>query len=237
MIGYQMNVHGNWGHFRRAETNNNPLTHDFLTKTALIGLIGAVVGIERGEMRSLFPRFSDQLRYGVQINGVVKKQAWSFTLRNVFKQNDSDGKAPRPMEFLRHPDFTVAFALNDGADVVVSDHLSGFVRAVQASEAKYTPVLGLHNCPAELRWIKEGEIVEESGQYITKGFFLRSHRMTMPVDTAFRLGFERIPTYQSDNWVNLQDRYQDVIYPSNDVAITVEGTHYRFASGEEWCLI
>ena len=46
MKGLQLNVEGNWAHFKKPETNNNPLTHDLITKTALIGMIGAVLGIE-----------------------------------------------------------------------------------------------------------------------------------------------------------------------------------------------
>jgi CRISPR-associated protein Cas5 subtype I-B len=45
-----IDIKGNWAHFRKAETNNNPLTHDFITKTALVGLIGAVLGKEREDM-------------------------------------------------------------------------------------------------------------------------------------------------------------------------------------------
>ena len=59
MKAIQIIVEGNWGHFKRPETNNNPLTHDFITKTALIGMIGAVLGYERAEMKDLFPQLSD----------------------------------------------------------------------------------------------------------------------------------------------------------------------------------
>ena len=74
-------VQGNWAHFKKPETNNNPLTHDFLTKTALLGMIGAVLGKERDAMKGLFPRLSEDLRYGVALLRPVKKQTWSFTLR------------------------------------------------------------------------------------------------------------------------------------------------------------
>jgi CRISPR-associated protein Cas5h len=43
MKGFQLEISGNWGHFKKPETNNNPLSHDFITKTALIGMIGAVL--------------------------------------------------------------------------------------------------------------------------------------------------------------------------------------------------
>src|SRR5947209_12195430 len=100
MKGTLISIGGNWGHFKKPETNNNPLTHDFITKTALIGMIGAVLGIERPEMRQVFPQLSEDLGYGVQIRGAVKKESWSFKLR--YASNLVENR-PVQMEFLKNP--------------------------------------------------------------------------------------------------------------------------------------
>lgn len=42
MKGFQLEIKGNWGHFKRPETNNNPLSFDIMPKTAFIGMVGAV---------------------------------------------------------------------------------------------------------------------------------------------------------------------------------------------------
>ena len=52
MKGFQFKIDGDWAHFKKPETNNNPLSHDLIPKTALIGMIGAVLGIEREKMIS-----------------------------------------------------------------------------------------------------------------------------------------------------------------------------------------
>ena len=49
MKGFQLEIKGNWGHFKRPETNNNPLSFDIMPKTAFIGMVGAVLGIKREE--------------------------------------------------------------------------------------------------------------------------------------------------------------------------------------------
>ncbi|MBK9744169.1 MAG: CRISPR-associated protein Cas5 [Saprospiraceae bacterium] len=54
MKAIQFEVKGNWAHFRKVEANLNPLTHDFITKTALFGMIGAVLGYDREKMRPTF---------------------------------------------------------------------------------------------------------------------------------------------------------------------------------------
>ena len=237
--GMKVRVYGRWAQFRKPETNNNPLTHDFITKTALIGLMGAVLGIDRDAMRPLFPLLSDSLLYGVQVNTVVRKESWSFTLRNATKPNAPDGKAPRPMEFLRDPDFTVVVALGGEPSEQAHAVFYQFANAVQNSEACYPPVLGLHNCPAQLDWMGDDTFRTGEGTYSTKGFFPRSHR----VDRAaldlrqLRLGFERVPTFQDANWWNPPARYIEVGYPSNGNVVTAIGSHYQSALGENWCLI
>ena len=95
MRGFLFNIEGNWAHFKKPETNNNPLTHDFITKSALVGLIGAVLGIEREKMRPLFPQLCEDLLYGVQTVNPVKKESWGFTLRKAVNLFD---KAPKQME-------------------------------------------------------------------------------------------------------------------------------------------
>lgn len=246
MNALQLRVSGRWAQFRKPETNNNPLTHDFITKTAFIGLIGAVLGIERGpQMRALFPQLCDDLRYGVQVNTVVKKESWGFTLRSassygaIFeKRNLADlkaNRAPKQMEFLRDPDFTVTVALINERS---GDIFQAFAHALQNSEARYTPVLGLHNCPAELTWIAALDSEEVAGPYKTQGFVLREQEPHWEDDLSrLRIGYEKIPTYQDDDWWNHPERYVGVAYGSNGGTLGATGNHYALSNGQSWCLI
>lgn len=222
-----VDIKGNWAHFRKAETNNNPLTHDFITKTALVGLIGAVLGKERTNMRALFPQLCDDLLYGVRINRDVRKQSWGFTLRSASNLFD---KAPKQMEFLRHPDFTVLLALkNDQSGELFEE----FVWSVATEKACFQPVLGLHNCPADLHFVEDGNISEQNdGEFETQGFVSSLHK---PLEFN-RLGFDRIPTFQTDDFWNLPERYLPVVFPSNGQKIRVKGVFYQF-NQSQWYLI
>jgi CRISPR-associated protein Cas5h len=234
MIGARFRLKGRWAQFRKPETNNTPLTHDFITKTAMLGLMGAVLGIERSEFRDLFPTLCEDIVYGVQVQGVVKKESWAFTLRNVNKPNDPAEKAPRQMEFIRDPDFVVAIALSNLRSVIL---FQDFLTAIANDQAKYTPVFGLHNCPAEIYFTDTGEFIGAVGDFRTKGFVLRSQKPQLNVDAPLRLGFERIPTFQDSNWWNKPDTYRDVVYPCADTVIGASGQHYTYSDGEAWCLI
>lgn len=236
MNGALIHVSGNWAQFKKPETNNNPLTHDFITKTALIGMIGAVLGIERDAMKNRFPELSEDLVYGVQIKSAVKKESWAFTLRrasNLFE------KAPKQMEFLRNPNFIVALALKNFRSKLLFEQ---FISAVENSEAKFTPVLGLHNCPANLALIQKGLFIKKTEKFETKAFVSKDCGVDiarlMREGKQIRLGFERIPTYQNDDFWNLPDKYVEVLYPSeqNEIPVT-ENLHYQFTNGSRWMLI
>jgi CRISPR-associated protein Cas5 subtype I-B len=232
MKGALISIEGNWAHFKKPETNNNPLTHDFITKTAVIGLIGAVLGIERPEMKNLFPRLSEDLIYGVQIHSPVKKESWAFKLRYA---SDLYGKRPVQMEFLKKPCYTVAIGLRD-------EHLAywfnEFIAAIEASEAIFTPVLGLHNCPANLGLISVGEFNPKRGDFQTKSFVTEKHKLTKVLTTEnFRVGVERVPTFQNNDFWNLPDKYVRVFYPSEDREISALGEYYEFTNGSRWALI
>lgn len=232
MKGFQLNIEGNWAHFKKPETNNNPLTHDFITKTALIGLIGAVLGKERNEMRPLFPQLSVDLLYGVQLVKPVKKESWGFTMRKAVNLLE---KAPKQIEFLKCPQFLVSIALLGPRS---EDLFEQFVRAVEKSQAYFTPVLGLHNCPAILKFVSTGNFSEKQiGDFPAKCVVSRKHTLKLEETRQFRIGLERVPTFQNDDFWNLPEKYIEVIYPSENREITVVGEYYEYANGERWWLI
>jgi len=232
MKAFQLVVAGNWAHFKKPETNNNPLTHDFITKTAFVGLIGAVLGIERREMRPLFPILCEDLCYGVQILRPVKKESWGFTMRyavNLLK------KAPKYLELLKNPEYKISVALKSDRSKNLFD---AFLDSVKSRHAHFTPVLGLHNCPADLCFISEGRFSERKlGSFEAKCFVTREHSIDLRESPKFRVGLDRIPTFQNDDFWNLPDKYVEVIYPSENQEIWVTGDFYEYDNGELWCLI
>lgn len=236
MKGFQLIIEGNWGHFKKPETNNNPLSHDLITKTALIGLIGAVLGIEREDMKSKFPQLSEDLLYGVQLLNPVKKISWGFTSR---KANSPTAEGtPKYFEFLKNPKFLVSIALKgDHSNSIFEE----FKLSIKEEQAIYPPVLGWHNCPANLQWESEGDFSEiKNGTFETKGFVLAEGHKLKIISGEFRIGFDKMPTFQNEDFWNLPEKYKNVIYPDCPHSISVEGHYYEYQSSkkkEQWCLI
>ena len=261
MDALQLRVSGRWAQFRKPETNNSPLTHDFITKTAFIGMMGAVLGIERiPTMRELFPHWCEDFRFGVCVRGVVKKESWGFTLRRASKYEDvynsrqleslnTKNRAPKQMEFLREPNFIVTLALVGQRS---ASYFHAFGQRLQNEEACYTPVLGLHNCPAELRWVGFTSCQEKNGPYQTSGFVLRADCQALrSLQNGARIAVERMPTFQDNDWFNVPSAYREILYSSPPLPLPEEdqgiqpnapllhaaGNHFYLGNDESWCLI
>lgn len=230
-----LNISGNWGHFKKVDTNNNPLTHDFITKTALIGLIGAVTGIKRKEMKEYFPLLSEDLLYSVALNNHVKKESWGFTLRSV-KVNVE--KSPWQFEFLKQPDFEVVLALKDERSI---DVFNTFKEYIKNDMACFNPTLGLANCPADISFISEGIVEAKTGSFTTRGFISKEHKIEIGEDFDFRIGFERVPAHQNNDFWNAPERYKDVAYCSGGSSFAVKnGEYFEFKTDEntsQWYMI
>jgi hypothetical protein len=138
------------------------------------------------------------------------------------------------MEFLKNPQFTVALALKNQRS---ADSWQRFAAMAAQREACFTPVLGLHNCPATLALLASGEFAPQNGEFTTHGFITAEHELVHDAGGLFRVGVERIPTFQNDDFWNLPERYRNVAYPSESRTITARGEYYRFTDGSQWTLI
>lgn len=224
MQGFQFIVEGNWAHFKRPETNNNPLTHDLITKTALIGLIGAVLGIERSEMKIKFPQFSEDFLYAVQLMKPLKKISWGFTSRTAI--NPTAAGTPKYFEFLKDAEFKINLALKNKSS---ENDFNNFKEAIRNEECIYPPVLGWHNCSANLKFESEGTFSEkQKGNFETKAFVIAGEYSPKGCTGNFRIGFDKLPTYQNNEFWNLPEKYKQVIYPDSPNSLNVEGDYFEY---------
>lgn len=236
MKGFQIKIEGNWAHFKKPDTNNNPLTHDLIPKTALIGMIGAVLGKERNDMRALFPQLSEDLLYGVQLFKPVIKTSNGFTAHSAI--NPTAIKSPKAFEMLRDVSYKVCVGLlNDRSQSIFDDFLDSILKG----HAVYDPYLGIANCPAELYIISQGEFsMMNTGDFKTKGFVVANKHRLKTIEGDFRIGFDKLPTYQNDDFWNLPDKYVNVIYPECSNALNVKGDYWEYVHDkeiEQWVLI
>lgn len=76
-----------------------------------------------------------------------------------------------------------------------------FQKAILEGYAVYDPYLGIANCPAELTFISQGEFtMMGNGDFKTKGFVIANEHKLKIIDADFRIGFDKVPTHQNDDF-------------------------------------
>jgi CRISPR-associated protein Cas5h len=231
----KFDIDGEYGHFKIPYTNNNPLTHSFITKTALLGLMGAVLGVDRTVMKPMYPILSESLKYSVVLRSPLVKESISFyakNLDNYFKSgSDRPNKSPKPMEHVKKPSYTVYVIVVDGDRIVnadtnqtVNQFMEQFVYYVEEGISVWRPTLGVKNTPCILSNVSETETDEYTGVFETKGFV--TNLVKYPEQTLIHT--DHIPTHQNDDWFNDPDLYVDVRFADDNSLLTSEDTHYKF---------
>ena len=148
---------GEYGHFRKFNTTTSPLTYPIPTRTALTGLLGAVMGVERETgpgrfaadgvpVQEVFDRHQCDLT--VQLLAPVKKVNMGFNLLdtgNSFFEIRKSGRTQIEFELLKNPVFRVFIRLRDN---VLFDRLA---ERLMARSHHFTPYLGLSQFTAILQ--------------------------------------------------------------------------------------
>jgi CRISPR-associated protein Cas5h len=149
---------GKYGHFLRAEANANGITYPFPPRTVLLGLIGAVLGLEKDEPQVRLAEAK------IAIGGMPPQRFWHKTnvrkdppapLPYVVKARDKGTSSEQrnfrfPQEWLWKPDYRVWAALP-------SDDHTQLLARLREQRWYYTPTLGLAFLFAHLEFIAEVE--------------------------------------------------------------------------------
>jgi CRISPR-associated protein Cas5h len=225
---------GDYGHFKIPYTNNNPLTYSFIPKTALMGLIGAVVGIERNDMKRLFPILCNSLKYSLSFNNEFRKESISTYCVNFnnFTKSDRPNKAPKPVEHLKKPDWNVYITVNDNSTEEVKSIFNCFIENIINGVYVWTLTLGAKQCSCIINEIEVGEATIENSDFTTKNFV----KIYDNSDLDEIVYSDNIPTFQDENWCNDTTKNVDVFFVDNNKTINSSGEYYLF-NNEKFVMI
>ncbi|HOT03983.1 MAG TPA: type I-B CRISPR-associated protein Cas5b [Methanolinea sp.] len=146
-------VWGQFGHFRKHYTTTSSSTFSFPPRTAIIGMIGAILGIEKHDINVL-KVMMDSWEVGVIILSEVKKIRETI---NYISTSSRGGRTQIVLEILKEPKFRI-FVKGHGA---LFDRLT---ESLQKHETVYTPYLGISEFIAAFLYV--GAYVEEPGENI-----------------------------------------------------------------------
>jgi len=155
-------VWGDYAHFRRFYTTTSPLSFPIPPRTALCGLIGAIIGLEK-EGNDYLKYFSTKFAHiALRLRNPIKKTVIAENLintkvakglgMNLIKH--TGGRTPIRFEFLKDQKYRIYFYYTDEDDVLYQKLKYNLIN----HKTKYTPCLGLSENIANFKFVGEFEI-------------------------------------------------------------------------------
>lgn len=149
---------GEYGHFRKYYTTTSPLTYAIPPRTALCGLIGAIVGLSKKDYLLHFSR--DDADFAISLVRPVKKTHFAENLIDTKKAGPSMNRIQQRtqirFELLKDPHYRVYFSHSDPV------FYNRVKEMIIAHKSVYTPCLGLTEHIANFKFLGETRIIHRT---------------------------------------------------------------------------
>lgn len=154
LISFQLS--GRFAHFLRAEAGASALSYPIPPRTVILGLIGAVLGLEKDNPQVVLEPFnvalSGKVPHGLWHKAKLRKDP-PESLPRVIKRSQIEDKTTKPeratliaQEWLFNPSYTVWVSLPES-------YHEEFERRVRERKWYYQPSLGLSEMMADLQYL------------------------------------------------------------------------------------
>jgi len=167
-------IQSEYGHFRKYNTTTSPLTYSIPTRTAIAGILGAILGMERELRDSLYPEgtepvqefFSkDRSDIAVQIMSPVKKENIGFNLINTkmsFYDLTKAGRTQIGFELVKDVHYRIYLAMENKSKF---EELS---ERIIHKRHHFTPYLGLAQFTTLVDFVRKAtaQHVQGNGDFI-----------------------------------------------------------------------
>lgn len=166
-------IKGEYGHFRKFNTTTSPLTYSIPTLSAIHGMLGAILGIEREDSHGnvkegqpyLNELFCDEnCKIAIQPLSEIKRTNFPFNLLIVKSNSDFyniKGRTQIEFEVLKNPYFRIFLNWHDGRK-------GELIERLRLKKYYFNPYLGLAQMTADIIYQGEEEIqsIGEDRNYI-----------------------------------------------------------------------
>jgi len=150
-------VEGEYGHFRKFNTTTSPLTYAVPPRTALVGIIGAILGIEREQGLGHYAEgqipLSDLLspekaQIAVQVLNPIQKTQMAFNLINTKSSFfNIENRTQIEFELLKKPKFRIFLRWDE------VEMLEELAKKINSRSNHFTVCLGLSQLIANTHWV------------------------------------------------------------------------------------
>lgn len=161
-------IKGEYGHFRKYNTTTSPLSYSIPTRTAIAGILGAILGMEREIRDGVYPEGAEPVQeffskersdMAVQIMRPVKKENIGFNLINTktsFYNLTRAGRTQIEFELVKDVHYRIYLAMED---ISKFEELS---ERITNKRHHFTPYLGLAQFTAQVDFVQQTKANEVS---------------------------------------------------------------------------
>jgi CRISPR-associated protein Cas5h len=228
---------GDYGHFKKYYTTSSPLTFSIPPRTAIIGLISAVIGLGKTQYLSLMTK--DKADIAIRIINPIKKVRISQNLINTkdwfwtpIKKGTHEPRTQIRFEYLKEPKFRIYFSYSE------EKIYNSLKENLKNHKSVYTPYLGLSELIADFEFIDEVSVVRN---FIREDFI--DICSIIPLDTLREIDLlpnrkyfkERIPVEMLTG--RIVTEYREVIYEINGNSIRAKVENALFLSNNDVIII
>ena len=234
-------IKGEYGHFRKYNTTTSPLTYSIPTRTAIAGILGAILGMEREIRDGVFPlgvepvqEFFSKVRsdIAVQIIRPVKKENIGFNLINTkmsFYDLTKAGRTQIEFELVKDVHYRIFLSMEDKKKFVeLSERIANKCH-------HFTPYLGLAQFTAQIDFVQK--TVAKCGQ-VQNGFTEIITAVNMSkLQGEPPIEFQREFYYSANNMPIAMNRdrqvleYSEVLIEKNGNPLRVKVSDYYSVDG------
>ncbi|MGB9881795.1 MAG: type I-B CRISPR-associated protein Cas5b [Methanomassiliicoccales archaeon] len=223
-----IDVWGDYACYRRGYTTTSPLTYPIPPRTALVGLISAILGKEKDLYWEFFQ--SNKTLFGVQLLSPIKKARITQNLIDTklgWNLKETKGQRTQiPFEYLKNPRYRIFFWTS------ASDELETLKEFVSNHKSIYTPYLGLSECIANFEFVGEfTEIHEKSAgeNGVDISTVISGEDFQIKIEHGKKYGKVRIP--HTMNTERVVTKFIEILYEENGNPITITKGNYYELSG------
>ncbi len=193
-------IWGKYGHFRKFYTTSSPLTFAFPPRTALIGLLSSILGINKNEYINYFSKNESQI--GISLIKPVKKSRISYNL--------IDTKSAKLFSiYQNHTQVTYEVLMDCAYKIYFTHNNEELYQSLKEylinHKSFYTPCLGLSEFIANFKYDNEYEI-----EKINNTEFIYIHSI-VPFQDDLLVKFEDGKEYFKDTLPNEMKADREVI--------------------------
>ncbi len=234
-------IKGEYGHFRKYNTTTSPLTYSIPTRTAIAGILGAILGMEREIRDGVYPEGAEPVQeffskersdIAVQIMRPVKKENIGFNLINTkttFYDLTRAGRTQIEFELVKDVHYRIYLSMAD------EQKFEELTERIQNKQHHFTPYLGLAQFTAQIDFIQRATATK-----------VASNREFAEIITAVNMSklqgeppveFQREFFYSANNMPIAMNRdrevleYSEVLIEKNGNPLRVRVSDYYTADG------